>query len=79
MSNPDFVFYTNNQADFFTRYPKKFLLIREEAVVMVANSYKEAFLYALHHGFEPGSYIIQESSKELSDIAEYFYSHNVSF
>lgn len=79
MSNPDFVFFLNNQAKFFSLYPKKYLLIKDERIIKAANSYKDAFLFAIHQGFKEGSYIIQESTKDLTDIAENFYSHNVSF
>ena len=79
MSNPDFVFFLNNQATLYSQFPSKFILIRKESVVKVFDSYKAAFLYALHQGFDPGSYIIQESAKDLSEVAENFYSLNVSF
>lgn len=79
MADGNLSFFLNNQENLYTQYPKKYLLIESEKVVKVADSYKEAFLYAMHKHMKQGSYIIQETAKNLSDIAENFYSLNVSF
>lgn len=79
MTDNNFSFFLNNQEDLFSRYPQKYVIIKSETVVKVANSYEEAFLYAMRNHMEQGSYIIQETAKRMSDIAENFYSLNVSF
>lgn len=79
MSDLNFSFFLNNQEDLYSKFPKKYVLIKSEKVEFVANSYEEAFLYAMHNHMEQGSYIIQETAKTMSEIAENFYSLNVSF
>lgn len=79
MADHNFSFFLNNQEDLFALYPKKYVLIKSENVEKVANSYEEAFLYAIRNHMEQGTYIIQETAKSMSDIAEKFYSLNVSF
>lgn len=79
MSDTIFSFFLDNQQNLYNKFPKKFILIRSEKVVKITDTYKEAFLYAVNSHMEEGTYIIQESVKDLADIAEKFYSHNVTF
>lgn len=79
MADNNFSFFLNNQEDLYSRYPKKYILIESEKVIKVASSYEEAFLYAMRNHLEQGSYIIQETARNMADIAENFYSLNVSF
>lgn len=79
MTDNNFTFFINNQEDLFNHYPKKYVLIREEKVEKVAASYEEAFLFAMRNHMEQGTYIIQETARKMSDIAENFYSLNVTF
>ena len=79
MLNTNFSFFLDNQKDLYSRYPKKFILIRDGKIEIVTDSYRDAFVYAVRNHFEQGSYIIQESAKDMDDVAENFYSINVSF
>ena len=79
MKDLNFLFFIDNQQKLSEEFPRKYLLIHNESIEAVLDSYEEAFLYAQRHGLSKGSYLIQQSSEELDEVAEVFYSHNLSF
>lgn len=70
-------FFRNNEKDIYSKYPERFVIIKEESVVGDYATFDDAINAAIAAGYDSGTYIIQQCVSDESIITQRFHSRVV--
>lgn len=73
----EFEFFTENHDELFAKYPNKFVVLKDKAVVLTGDSFEDAYAKALDSGLILGSFLIQECTQGDSAYTQTFLSRVV--
>lgn len=68
----EFDFFTMNHDDLFAKYPNKFIVLKDCSVILMGDSFEEAYAKAESAGLTPGTFLIQECSEGDSAYTQFF-------
>ena len=77
MNTKDYEYFERNMSSFYKKYGRKFLVIKNQKVIGVYDSFGEAFSET-RKSEELGTFLIQECFRNLKESVHHFQS-NVSF
>lgn len=73
----EFEFFTENHDELFAKYPNKFVVLKDKAVVLTGDSFEEVYAKALDSGLVLGTFLIQECTEGDSAYTQTFLSRVV--
>lgn len=73
----DFRFFTENHDSIFATYPNKYVVIREETVILAADTFENALTEAQSRGLNVGEFIIQQCTEGDSAYTQMFHSRAI--
>lgn len=73
----DFRFFTENHDKIFATYPNKYVVIREESVILAAETFEDALAEAQARGLKVGEFIIQQCTEGDSAYTQMFHSRAI--
>lgn len=77
MADKNYDFFIANFEELYSSYKDKFVVIKNEQVMSVYDSFEKAFSETIKTE-EIGSFLIQHCTKDVGSFG-YFYSNNVVF
>ena len=78
MLEKEFEFYTKNHTKLFKKYPNRYLVIKDQNVVLDEDSILHAIESSEKNGLIPGTYIIQKCEEGEESYTQVYHSR-VSF
>lgn len=76
MLEEEFKYFRENLAELYNKFPNRFVVIQGLTVVYDAESFEQAYAYAVKN-FSLGSFIVQECTKDESGFTQTFYSRAI--
>lgn len=73
MLEKEFEYFRNNQSDIYTKYPDKYVVIKDLTVQLAAETFEEALTLASEK-FEVGTFLVQHCTKDESGYTQTFHS-----
>ena len=73
----DFDYFIDHHDEIYARYPDSFVVISNKQIINTAKSFEEALVRALNDGLEPGTFNIQECSKDKNTYTQKFRSRAI--
>lgn len=77
MKDKNYDFFVKNFEDLYQKYKDKFIVIKEEVVIGVYDTFDDAYNSSIKVA-ELGTFLIQQCSKAENTVGN-FYSNNVVF
>lgn len=72
----EYRFYKDNESDLLTKYPSKYLVIKDQAVQGAFDTLQQAYSFGAEK-FALGTFLIQLCNKDQSDTIQTFHSRVV--
>lgn len=73
----DFKYFINNHDEIFSKYPNKYVVIKNQTILYAEDTFDSAFEKAITNGLEVGSFLIQECTEGDSAYTQTYHSRVV--
>lgn len=73
----NFKYFLKAQPELYAKYPNKYLVIKDEAVVYAADTLEGSLGYTLEHKLEPGTFLLQQCKEGENAYTQTFYSRAI--
>lgn len=73
----EFRYFTDNHKKLFEKYPNKFVVVKDKQIQLHSDTFVEALSLARSKGYEPGTFLIQQCTKDESGFTQSFHSRVV--
>ncbi len=70
----DFKYFIDNHDDIFSKYPNKYVVIKDQTILYAEDTFDSAFEKAITDGLEVGSFLIQECTEGDSAYTQTYHS-----